>query len=112
MIHELTLRSDKFEAIHSGKKSYIITDAGSKQRQYKEGDMLAFNEYDKDCKAYTGNSMVVYVDYIEYDAAVEEGCICLGFKPCVVCLKTEPFDRCKLAHDYSVPYATKGDGVK
>ena len=59
MIHELKIYTDFFNAVISGKKTFEIR---KNDRNYKVGDMLALNEWDWD--AYTGNSCLVYVDYI------------------------------------------------
>lgn len=109
MIHEFRTNTECFEAIISGKKTFTII--GS-DRNVKVHDLLALNEYDQDTRRHTGNSCVVYVDYIQEDACVDEGYVCMSIKPCVVWAKEEPFDRCRLTTDYSVPYATKGDGVE
>ncbi len=102
MIHELKIYPDFFNAVVSGKKTFEIR---KNDRPFKEGDMLALNEYD--WNAYTGNSCLVYVDFImnnpEY---VKKDMVVMSIKPCTVYRHTEPFNPNKLTRDYSVPLAT------
>ena len=109
MIHQLNVFSEYFLAVASGKKTFAVV---KKDKAISVGDMLAINECENDSGVHTGNSLLVYVDYIQEDAHTEEGYVAMSIKPCVVCLKAEPYDRCKITHDYSVPYATRGDGVE
>lgn len=102
MIHELKILPMYFEAVISGKKTFEIRKA---DRPYKVGDLLALNEFDK---GHTGNSCIVYIDYILNDKAFcLEGYVTMSIKPCVVFRKEEPFDRCRLQPDYGVPCATR-----
>ena len=105
MIHELKIWPQYFEAVISGRKTFEIRKA---DRLYEVGDLLALNEYDPTEKCYTGNSCVVYVDYILCgDKFFNDGHIAMSIKPCSVLLHQEPFNHCKLTRDYSVPYATR-----
>lgn len=64
------------------------------------GDLLALNEYDLGKKEYTGNSCLVYIDYILNDNEYcKEGYVVMSIKPRWV---GKSADR-----DYCVPYATK-----
>ena len=103
MIHELKIYPDYFNAVISGKKTFEIR---KNDRHFQKGDMLALNEWD--WNRYTGNSCIVYVDFImnspEY---VKEGMVVMSIKPCTVYKHTEPFNPSKLSKDYSVPLATK-----
>lgn len=105
MIHELKVCTDGFNAVISGRKSYQIWSEGG---PYKVGDLLALNEYDG--QDYTGNSCLVYVDFLEvmYDYHGED-CVIMSIKPCSVYRHTDPFRPEKLARDYSVPLATNNN---
>lgn len=104
MIHELKIYTDYFNAVISGKKTFEIR---KNDRPFKEGDMLALNEFDG--KAYTGNSCLVYVDYILNNPDyVKKDMVVMSIKPCTVYRHTEPFRLEKIAKDYSVPFATMG----
>ena len=102
MIHELKILPCFFKAVISGEKTFEIRKA---DRPFKVGDLLALNEFDE---GYTGNSCVVYIDYILNDKVFcKDGYVTMSIKPCVVWKKDEPFDRCRLKYDYGVPYATR-----
>ena len=102
MIHELKILPMFFEAVISGKKTFEIRKA---DRPYKVGDLLALNEYDN---GYTGNSCIVYIDYILNDKVFcRDGYVTMSIKPCAVWKQDAPFDRAALKYDYSVPYATR-----
>lgn len=109
MIHELKILPEHFSKVISGEKSFEVR---KNDRPYKVGDVLALNEWEP-VNGYTENSCLVYVDYIlNDDDYCRLGYITMSIKPCVVWKKEEPFDRCRLTHDYSVPYATKaGDDL-
>ena len=102
MIHELKIYHDFFESVISGKKTFEIR---KNDRPFKEGDLLALNEWD--WNAYTGRSCLVYVDFVmnspEY---VKEGMVIMAIKPCTVYRHTEPFRPERLTKDYSVSLAT------
>lgn len=103
MIHELKIYPDFFNAVISGKKTFEIR---KNDRPFNEGDLLALNEWD--WNRYTGNSCLVYVDYImnspEYLA---KDMVVMSIKPCTVYRHTESFNPNKIAKDYSVPLATE-----
>lgn len=74
--------------------------------------MLALNEFDAETKCYTGNSCLVYIDYILTDTEyVKSGYAILGIKPCRVQRHKMPFDIIDSCIDYSVPLATKEGGA-
>lgn len=102
MIHELKIFPDYFKAIISGEKTFEIR---KNDRPFQKGDLLALNEWD--WNNYTGNSCLVYVDFImnspEY---VKEDMVVMSIKPCSVWRHTEPFNPHKLTRDYSVPLVT------
>lgn len=103
MIHELKIYPDFFQAVISGEKTFEIR---KNDRQFKVGDMLALNEYD--WNSYTGNSCLVYVDFImNHPEYVKEGMVVMSIKPCTVYKHTDTFNPNKLTKDYSVPLATK-----
>lgn len=103
MIHELKIHPDFFKAVISGKKTFEIR---KNDRPFKEGDLLALNEYDG--QYYTGNSCLVYIDYIMNDTDyVEKDMVVMAIKPCSVFRHTETFNPNKIGRDYSVPLATE-----
>lgn len=103
MIHELKIYPDFFNEVISGKKTFEIR---KNDRPFKEGDLLALNEWD--WNSYTGRSCLVYVDFIMNSPKyVKEGMVVMAIKPCTVYRHTEPFNHAKLINDYSVPLATK-----
>lgn len=104
MIHELKILPEYFNAVVSGEKTFEIR---KNDRPFKKGDLLALNEFNGQ---YTGNSCLVYVDYIlDNPDYVKQDMIVMGIKPCSVYRHTEPFNPAKIAKDYSVPVATTGD---
>jgi hypothetical protein len=104
MIHELKILPEYFNAVVSGEKTFEIR---KNDRPFHKGDLLALNEFNGQ---YTGNSCLVYVDYIlDNPDYVKQGMIVMGIKPCSVYRHTEPFNLAKNAKDYSVPVATTGD---
>lgn len=77
-------------------------------RPFHKNDLLALNEYDADRKCYTGNSCLVYIDYILDDAEyVKKDMVVMAIKPCSVIRHTEPYNPMMITKDYSVPLATK-----
>ena len=105
MIHELKIYPDFFKAVISGEKTFEIR---KNDRPFKKGDLLALNEFDG--QYYTGNSCLVYIDYIMDDADyVKKDMVVMSIKPCSVYRHTEPFSPNKLAKDYSVPFATRNN---
>jgi hypothetical protein len=107
MIHELKTLPIYFEEVIEGGKSFEVR---KNDRNFKVGDMLALNEYDAEKKEYTGNSCLVYVDYILDSVYCDECYVIMSIKPCSVYCHNRPFNELKIDKDYSVPYATrKGD---
>ena len=105
MIHELKILPVFFTDVISGKKTFEIR---KNDRPFQEGDLLALNEHDG--QKYTGNSCLVYVDYILPDVTyVKEDMIVMSIKPCTVYRHTEPFNMALNRKDYSVPLATEGE---
>lgn len=103
MIHELKIDSDEFNAIISGKQSFVF---GDNDRPFSVGDLLALNE--SDSHRWSENSCIVYVDLIMLsDEYLKKDKIVMAIKPCSVYRHTEPFNPNKLSKDYSVPLATK-----
>lgn len=102
MIHELKILPNYFNDVISGKKTFEIR---KNDRLFCEGDLLALNEYNAETKGYTGNSCLVYIDYIlnnpEY---CKNGYVVMSIKPCAVVKSGSPFN-----NRYTVPYATRGD---
>ena len=105
MIHELKILPHFFTDVINGEKTFEIRKF---DRPFHKGDLLALNEYDTDRKCYTGNSCLVYIDYIMNDAEyVKKDMVVMAIKPCSVWRHTEPFNPAKIAKDYSVPFATR-----
>lgn len=104
MIHELKTLPIYFEKVIEGRKSFEVR---KNDRNFKVGDMLALNEYDADKKEYTGNSCLVYVDYILKDENYcKNGFVIMAIKPCEVYNKGL-YDPIRRGNPYEVPYATK-----
>ena len=104
MIHELKIYPEYFKAVISGEKTFEIR---KNDRPFHKGDLLALNEFDG--QYWTGNSCLVYVDYILNNPDyVKKDMIIMGIKPCSVFRHREPFNPAKLAKDCSVPLATIG----
>lgn len=105
MIHELKQLPNFFQDVISGKKTFEVR---KNDRPFHEGDLLALNEYIPEEKRYTGNSCLVFIDYILND---EQYCkkdyVVMSIKPCSIYRHNRPFSEFKLDKDYSVPYATR-----
>ena len=107
MTHELKIYPEHFKDVISGRKSFEVRKF---DRPFHEGDLLALNEFDPAIKCYTGNSCLVYIDYILNDSDYcKKDMVIMAIKPCTVLLHTEPYNHNKLTRDYSVPLATKGE---
>lgn len=107
MIHELKILPNHFANVISGEKTFEIRKF---DRPFHKGDLLALNEYNADSQYYTGNSCLVYIDYIMEDAEFcKKDMVVMAIKPCAVYRYTEPFNPDTLCRDYTVPLATKGD---
>lgn len=105
MIHALKITPEYFADVISGRKSFEVRKF---DRPFHEGDLLALNEYDAKRSCYTGNSCLVYIDYILNDEKYcRAGYVIMSIKPCTVRRACTPFDRCQLTEDYRVPYATR-----
>ena len=105
MIHELKILPVYFDAVVSGKKTFEVR---KNDRPFHEGDLLALNEFDAEHKCYTGNSVLVYIDYILDDADYcKSGYVVMSIKPCAVYKFMSPHNSAKLCEDYSVPLATR-----
>ena len=103
MIHELKILPNFFADVISGKKTFEIR---KNDRPFHEGDMLALNEFDG--QYYTGNSCLVYIDYILNDKEYcKKDLVTMSIKPCAVFKYTTPRDFATRTENYSVPYATK-----
>ena len=104
MIHELKILPHFFTDVISGEKTFEIR---KNDRPFHKGDLLALNEFDG--QYWTGNSCLVYVDYILNNPDyVKKDMVVMSIKPCSVFRHTEPFRLEKIAKDYSVPFATMG----
>lgn len=109
MIHELKTLPQYFNAVVSGEKSFEVRKF---DRPFHKGDLLALNEFDAKRKCYTGNSCLVYIDYILTDSEyVKSGYAILGVKPCAVHRYGTPYNPVCVREDYSVPLATKEGGA-
>lgn len=107
MIHELIILPNYFADVISGKKTFEIRKF---DRPFHKGDLLALNEFDAEHKCYTGNSCLVYIDYILSDKEYcKQGYIVMSIKPCLVRKSDRPESQFKFGADYTVPYATHCD---
>lgn len=106
MIHELKILPQYFKDVQTGKKGFEVRKF---DRPFHVGDLLALNEYDVNIECYTGNSCLVYIDYMLSDPEyVKSGYVILGIKPCAVQRLDGNFNQRTMAYDYSVPFATVG----
>ena len=104
MIHELKILPQFFADVISGEKSFEIR---KNDRPFHKGDLLALNEFDGQC--YTGNSCLVYIDYIVNDTEYcKKDMVIMAIKPCEVWRYTDPYNMNRMARDYSIPLATEG----
>lgn len=109
MIHELKTLPEYFADVISGKKTFEVRKF---DRPFHIGDLLALNEFDPKTKCYTGNSCLVYIDYILSDNEYcKNGYAVLGIKPCYVDKICTPYNPITRKTDYSVPYATREECV-
>lgn len=107
MTHELKIYPEHFKDVISGRKSFEVRKF---DRPFHEGDLIALNEFNPEAKCYTGNSCLVYIDYILNNPDYcKKDMVIMAIKPCTVLLHTEPYNPNKLTRDYSVPLATKGE---
>lgn len=110
MIHELKILPKYFADVISGEKTFEIRKF---DRPFHKGDLLALNEYDAERKCYTGNSCLVYIDYIlDNKEYCKQGYLVMAIKPCVVWKKTKPRADMTFDYDYTVPYATRESEVE
>ena len=106
MIHELKTHPKHFEKVLSGEKSFEVRKF---DRPFHVGDLLALNEYNPETKTYTGNSCLVYVDYILNDPDYcKKDMVIMAIKPCTILKHDMPYNPNKTTRDYSVPLATVG----
>lgn len=104
MIHELKTIPKYFGDVITGEKGFEVRRF---DRPFKVGDLLALNEYIFEEKRYTGNSCLVYIDYLLDDPEyVKPGYVILGIKPCEVFRFASPYNPASRRDDYSVPLAT------
>ena len=61
MIHELKTDPEYFAAVRSGEKRFELR---RNDRDFRVGDYLALNEYDRSAKTYTGRTELVQVVYM------------------------------------------------
>ena len=103
MIHELKILPNYFIDVIKGEKTFEIR---KNDRPFQKGDLLALNEFDG--QYYTGNSCLVYIDYILNDSEyVKKDMVVMSIKPCFVRKCTTPIRDCIDINDYSVPLATR-----
>lgn len=78
-IHKLKLRPEYYEAIISGKKR---SEVRINDRDYKVGDIIKFNEYDR-TKGYTGRTSIFFtITYILSDFdGLKDGYVVLDIRP-------------------------------
>ena len=106
MIHKINIGDKDFTDIISGKKTFAIVK--EEINKVTVGDLIALNEYNQSGE-HTGNSCLVYVDYIEENHPfVTDECVAISIKPCEVGRFDRPYDMSMRCANYSVPYATRG----
>lgn len=88
MVHALKIRTEYFEAVKNGTKTF---ETRFDDRGFVVGDYLALNEIDENGK-YTGNALIVEVTYIlrEPDFC-KDGFAIMSISPCRV-LNKHDFD--------------------
>ena len=98
MIHELKILPNYFKAVISGEKSFEVR---KNDRPFAKGDLLALNEFDG--QYYTGNSCLVYIDYILSDAEYcKKDMVIMAIKPCEVRKSTDPYCPLTRSNSYAV----------
>lgn len=108
MVHELKILPKFFADVISGEKTFEIRKF---DRPFHKGDLLALNEFDAEHKCYTGNSCVVFIDYILDDKEYcKQGMVVMAIKPCSVHKHTRPYNIVERDYDYRVPFSTIGAG--
>ena len=108
MIHELKILPQFFKDVLSGEKTFEVR---KNDRPFKKGDMLALNEFDG--QYYTGNSCIVYIDYILNNAEFcKKDMVIMAIKPCKVFRFDSPFKFDLSRMDYAVPLSTNNDKEK
>lgn len=79
MIHSLKTKSEYFEAVDKGEKTFEVR---KHDRPYMVNDFLALNETDSD-NFYTGRCLIVKVTYILDNADYcKDGFVVIGIEPC------------------------------
>lgn len=79
MIHALKEHCKHFEDLIWGRRTYEVRFA---DRPYREGDLLALNEYNPDLDTYTGRSCLVQVTNLWDDPKyVREGYVIMSVRP-------------------------------
>lgn len=87
MIHALKTTPKYFEDVISGKKPFEVR---RNDRDFREGDFAALNEYDPDSTAaerdrYTGRSALFRISYVlDSPEYCKEGYVVLGLETCSV----------------------------
>ena len=93
MIHSLKIKSEYFEKVISGEKTFEVR---KNDRDFRVGDLLALNEY-KDLE-HTGRSCLAVVDYILSSSELSEiiksdsgnEAVIMAIKPCKVYIEGIP----------------------
>ncbi|MBQ8254931.1 MAG: DUF3850 domain-containing protein [Clostridia bacterium] len=106
MIPELKIHPKHFEKVLSGEKIFVVRNFDI---SFQVGDLLTLNEYNPKTKTYTGNSCLVYVDYILNNPKYcKKDMVIMAITPCTVLEHDMPYNPNKTTRDYSVPLATRG----
>ena len=106
MIHELKILPHFFKDVTTGRKTFEIR---KNDRPFHEGDLLALNEFDG--QYYTGNSCLVYIDYLLSDTDYcKKDYVIMAIKPCAVVRYNSLYNPMSTKIDYSVPFATRSEG--
>ena len=106
MVHSLKTEKVHFINVIEGRKTFEVR---KNDKEYRVGDLIALNEWDKDKQRYTGNSCICYIDFIlNDDNYCKEGYVILNIKPCVVHRYGRPYNPHTEGCDYTVPLASEG----
>lgn len=75
-IHELKIDPEYFDDVITGEKRFEVR---KNDRDYKKGDLLNLQEYDRKSKIYTGRKILIPVRYIlDNQEFLREGYVILG----------------------------------
>ena len=75
-IHDLKIDPEYFDDVETGQKRFEVR---KNDRDFKKGDLLNLQEYDREKKVYTGRKILIPVGYIlDNQEYLREGFVILG----------------------------------